>query len=598
MSGPQATQFPLGIDSRSKVAVSPTALPHLDLAPLGADPTVTQGDLWVTTANDLSYRDGTTIRRVAFADLSNVAGPVSIAKGGTGAATTSQNYAFIGPTSGSGAPSFRALVAGDIPTLTAAKISDFDTAVRTSRLDQMATPAAAVSMGSQRITSLADPTSAQDAATKAYVDTMAAGLDAKGSVRAVSVSNITLSGAQTIDGVSIVAGDRVLVAGQTTGANNGIYVAAAGAWARSADADTSAEVTGGMFVFVTEGTTYADSGWVLTTNDAITLGTTSLSFTQYSGAGQITAGAGMTKTGNTLDVVGTANRITVAADAVDIASTYVGQTSITTLGTIATGVWSGTAVAADKGGTGQTSYAVGDLLYASTTTALAKLAGVATGNVLLSGGVSTAPAWGKVALATHVSGTLPVANGGTGLASYTAGDLLYATGATTLAKLAKGAANEVVIMDDAGGAPEYRALVGTTNRVTISHNSSLNSITFTTPQDIATSSAVTFGSVTLGTATMRSGAVTATSVAIQNVLDLGGTSKRGFVVFTATNASGRMSTLLVFDSQFAEYTEFGRVVSGTDPIASVLVEESGNAFVRATAVSTASCTMTAWAVVI
>jgi hypothetical protein len=94
--------------------------------------------------------------------------------------------------------------------------------------------------------------------------------------------------------------------------------------------------------------------------------------------------------------------------------TYIGATSITTLGTIATGTWSATAIAANRGGTGQTSYAIGDILYASSSSALTKLAGVATGNTLISGGVATAPSWGKVGLTTHITGTLAIANGGTG----------------------------------------------------------------------------------------------------------------------------------------------------------------------------------------
>lgn len=100
-------------------------------------------------------------------------------------------------------------------------------------------------------------------------------------------------------------------------------------------------------------------------------------------------------------------------------SPIAGSASIVTVGTVTTGTWSATAIAANKGGTGQTTYAVGDLLYASTTSALSKLAGVATGNALISGGVNTAPSWGKIALTTHVSGTLPVANGGTGVTSST-----------------------------------------------------------------------------------------------------------------------------------------------------------------------------------
>ena len=205
--------------------------------------------------------------------------------------------------------------------LLAANINDFDTQVRTNRLDQMAAPTSSVSLNSQKITNLATPTADSDAATKAYVDASRSGLDVKESVRAATTANITLSGTQTIDGVAVVAGNRVLVKNQTTASQNGIYVVAAGAWSRATDADSNAEVTAGMFTFVTEGTTNADSGWVLTTNDAITVGTTALAFAQFSGAGQITAGAGLTKTGNTIDVVTASTaRIVVNADSIDLAT--------------------------------------------------------------------------------------------------------------------------------------------------------------------------------------------------------------------------------------------------------------------------------------
>jgi microcystin-dependent protein len=133
---------------------------------------------------------------------------------------------------------------------------------------------------------------------------------------------------------------------------------------------------------------------------------------------------------------------------------------ITTSGTI---TMAGT-LDADNGGTGQTTYAVGDILYASTTSALSRLADVATGNALISGGVGVAPSWGKIGLTTHVSGTLPAANGGTGIASYTVGDIIYASGATTLAALADVATGNVLISGGVGVAPAW-GKVGLTTHV-------------------------------------------------------------------------------------------------------------------------------------
>ena len=240
------------------------------------------------------------------------------------------------------------------------------------------------------ITLAADPTQAMHAATKQYVDATAQGLDVKQSVKAATTANITLSGAQTIDAVSVVAGDRVLVKDQTAASGNGIYVVAAGAWTRATDMDAWTEVPG-AFTFVEQGTVNADSGWVCTADQGGTLGSTAITFAQFSGAGQITAGAGLTKTGNTLDIGGTANRITVNTDSIDIASTYVGQSSITTLGTITTGTWTAGVIDEVYGGTGLSSYATGDILYASGTNTLAKRTIGSNGQVLKV--VSGAPNW-------------------------------------------------------------------------------------------------------------------------------------------------------------------------------------------------------------
>jgi hypothetical protein len=173
---------------------------------------------------------------------------------------------------------------------------------------------------SATITGLASPTNDSDAATKGYVDALAQGIDAKASVVAATTANITLSGAQTIDGISIVAGDRVLVKDQSTASQNGIYLCATGSWTRTTDADTYAELVA-AFTFVEKGTTNADSGFICTIDAGGTLGSTSITWAQFSGAGQITAGDGLTKTGNTLNV-GTASssRIVVNSDNIDLAT--------------------------------------------------------------------------------------------------------------------------------------------------------------------------------------------------------------------------------------------------------------------------------------
>ena len=171
--------------------------------------------------------------------------------------------------------------------------------------------AGTVDVNSSRIVNVTDPSGAQDAATKAYVDAVKQALDVKDSVRVASTANVSLTNGSSgleagdaIDGVTLVAGDRVLLKNQTDASENGIYVAVAsgGNPARSTDANTSSEVTAGMFVFVTEGTTNADNGFVLTTNDTITLDTTDLTYTQFSGAGQVVAGDALSKSGNTLNV--------------------------------------------------------------------------------------------------------------------------------------------------------------------------------------------------------------------------------------------------------------------------------------------------------
>jgi hypothetical protein len=271
-------------------------------------------------------------------------------------------------------------------------LNDIDTVIQGTRLDQMTPPTANVSFNSQRLVSLADPVNPTDGANKQYVDSVASGLDVKASVRFATTSGLTATYANgtagvgatltatsngawpVTDGVTAVLNDRLLLKNQGTQNRNGIYrISDLGSgstpWilTRATDADQAAEVTPGMFVFVEEGTTLGRTGWVLSSTGATTIGTTSLPFTQFSGAGTYLNGNGLSLTGTTFAVVGTTNRIAVGAGGVDIDAAYVGQTSITTLGTIATGTWQGTAVAVLYGGTGATTPAAARTNLGATT---------------------------------------------------------------------------------------------------------------------------------------------------------------------------------------------------------------------------------------
>ena len=185
----------------------------------------------------------------------------------------------------------------------AATISDFDTQVRTNRLDQLALPTAAVSANNQKISNLAAPTVASDAATMGYVDSAVNGTDWKQSARVATTANLAaLSGLLTIDGITLVAGERVLVKDQTTASANGIYIAASGAWTRALDVDANFEVTAGMALMVTEGTVNADTQWRLITNDPIVVNTTALAFAQIGAGSSYAQGSGILIAGNVISI--------------------------------------------------------------------------------------------------------------------------------------------------------------------------------------------------------------------------------------------------------------------------------------------------------
>jgi hypothetical protein len=337
-----------------------------------------------------------------------------------------------------------------------------------------------LNMSGNAIQNLLDPVNPQDAATKSYVDAARSGLNVKTAVRVSTISNIALTGTQTIDGIAVIVGDRVLVNAQTDQTQNGIYSVASGAWTRTTDANTGANLGAGTFVFVTDGATYRDQGFVQATTGTITLGTTAISFTQFSGTGEIVAGNGLTKTTSTLavgagngisvspgsvslattvagtglsyvagvlNVGGTANRITVAGTSVDIAATYAGQSSITSLGTISSGIWSGTVISPTYGGTGvnnggktitlggNLASTGGDLSF---TLAANTSLTLPTSGTLVNSAVTTLA--NLVSVGTITTGTwnaTPIGStyGGTGQSVYAIGDILVATSTTTLSRL-------------------------------------------------------------------------------------------------------------------------------------------------------------------
>ena len=222
-----------------------------------------------------------------------------ITVGGTGAffdKTTSQtaNRVLAAPNGSNGSPTFRALVAADIPSIAHTKISDFDAGVQVNRVDQLAA-------ATNPVTGVT-PTADTHFAIKSYVDGVAQGLDIKDSVKVATTANISLSGTQTIDGVAVSADERVLVKDQSTASQNGLYLCKASTWARTDDLAAGVDAAG-MFTFVEQGSTQADQGFVCSSDKgSAVVGTNNLAYTQFSGGGNLTAGNGLDKSGNEFSV--------------------------------------------------------------------------------------------------------------------------------------------------------------------------------------------------------------------------------------------------------------------------------------------------------
>ena len=362
-----------------------------------------------------------------------------------------------------------------------------------------------------------------------------------------TLTNAGTQVALVIDGVTLSVADRVLIYEQTDQTQNGVYVvtdvgSGATNWilTRASDADTYVVdspngLSEGSTFFVREGTTGAGETYTCNTTGVITFGTTNITFAQISSAQIYSAGTGLALSGTTFSIANTAvtpasygtassvgtftvnaqgqltnavnTPIAIGAAAVsglaasattdttnasNISSGTLGTsrlsgsyTGITGVGALAAGsLASGfTAVSAPLGGTGQTSYAVGDILFASTSTALSKLAGVAVGNALISGGVAAAPSYGKIGLATHVSGTLPIANGGSGATTAQGGMNAFAGAVTSGQYLRGNGSNVVMSAIQAGDVP------------TLNQNTTGSAATFT-----STTQNSQFNSVGVGTA--------------------------------------------------------------------------------------------------
>lgn len=434
--------------------------------------------------------------------------------------------------------------AGSIPYQTAANTTAM-LATGTGVLIGGTTPSYTASPSLTQVTVAADPTTAFQVATKQYVDTIAAsGITYHTPVKyAVPVTTgnlnalynqpggagngvgatLTNNGAKAAfapDGPTASVGDRILVYNQTSAFQNGVYtVTTVGTpdpggtnWVltRATDADTYAlkspnGLGEGDAFFVTSGNTGAGETYVMNTVGTITFGTTTINFVQVSDAAVYSAGTGLTLTGTVFSL--TAPVATTLGGTGLTSFTSGGAVYATSSSALTTGTLPATA-----GGTGQSSYTTGDLLYATSSTAVGKLADVATGNALISGGVGTAPSWGKIGLTTHVSGTLPVANGGsgattltgylkgngtsaftatttiptsdlsgtislttqvsgtlgagnggTGLSSYTVGDIIYASATTTLSSLADVATGNALISGGVSNPPSWGKIGLTTH---------------------------------------------------------------------------------------------------------------------------------------
>ena len=226
------------------------------------------------------------------------------------------------------------LLASDIPTLTATKISDFDTQVRTSRLDQMASPTGSVSVNSQRITNLLSPVNSTDAANKQYVDDVVASISWKDEVKCATTANgilnTSFANGQVIDNITLVTGDRILIKNQTNQSENGIYIVTANTPTRSTDCDTENKIKGAA-VYVSSGTTNGGSRYLCNNIGSIVLNTTNITFILFQLGVSYIGGNGLTLTGTTFDIVAS-NGIVANLDSIQLTGQALALHNLNTTG--------------------------------------------------------------------------------------------------------------------------------------------------------------------------------------------------------------------------------------------------------------------------
>jgi hypothetical protein len=454
-----------------------------------------------------------------------------------------------------------------------------------------------------------------------------------------TLTNAGTQVALVIDGITMVVADRVLIYEQTDQTQNGVYVvtsigSGATNWVltRSDDADTYGvagpdTLSEGSTFFVQEGATGAGETYTCNTVGTITFGTTNITFAQVSSAQIYSAGTGLTLSGTQFSITntgtagtyGSASQVPVfttnaQGQVTSVTNTAIGITSaavsglaasattdttnaanittgtlntarlsgsytgITGVGTLTAGTWNGSVIGAIYGGTGFGSYTVGDLLFADTTTSLAKLAGAAVGNALISGGVASAPTYGKIGLATHVSGTLPVANGGTGLTSLGAGVATF-LGTPSSANLAAAVTNETgsgalvfatspTLVTPALGTPSSGTLTNCTFP-TLNQNTTGSAATLTTARTIG---GVSFngsaninlpGVNTAGNQDTTGTATNATNIAIAADTASAGTFYVPYVSATTGNVAAKGTRLTVQPST-GNFTAAGTVTANSD----------------------------------